>query len=103
MCASIRVRVPISQVRQRIAKVLLHLRSQNGELDGNAALPPLRGDLADLSGTEVETLVRHLRNFKDEGILDIPNSCQHFYSVVELHVLTFEMKIKAKFRGALNP
>lgn len=56
-------------VRERIAAVLVNLHEIYKGSTGKGIIPLSRGDLADLSGTVKETLVRTLREFKDEKLI----------------------------------
>lgn len=60
-------------VRERLADILLYLQHHFGtEEDGKTLKIRLsRKDMAALTGTANETLIRLLRNFKDEGLIDL--------------------------------
>lgn len=60
-------------VRERIAAVLGYLHEFYQEGPSEGTIPLNRGDLADLCGTVKETLVRVLREFKDEQLIQSPN------------------------------
>jgi CRP-like cAMP-binding protein len=64
------IELAYSSVRKKVANSLIHLAEKYGELELNI----LREDLASLTGTAKETVIRTLSDFKSEGLIDIDNN-----------------------------
>lgn len=61
-------------VRERLAKVLLELGEGFGNHDGQGVFVPIRltrGDLAELAGCRVETVIRTLSAWRSEDLVDV--------------------------------
>lgn len=71
-----------NSVRRRAASTLLYLYDQ-----GNRDINLLREDLAALTGTAKETLIRTLTDFKNEGLIDIRDGIISILKVEKLRVL----------------
>lgn len=59
-----------ASVRKRIAKALLYLHDLY-QLENREEIEIMRDDLANIAGAAKETIVRTLRDFKDEGLISI--------------------------------
>lgn len=71
-----------NSVRRRAASTLLYLYDQ-----GNRDINLLRDDLAALTGTAKETLIRTLTDFKNEGLIDIRDGVISILKVEKLRAL----------------
>lgn len=71
-----------NSVRRRAASTLLYLYDQ-----GNRDINLLRDDLAALTGTAKETLIRTLTDFKNEGLIDIRDGIISILKVEKLRAL----------------
>ncbi len=71
-----------NSVRRRAASTLLYLYDQ-----GNHDINLLRDDLAALTGTAKETLIRTLTDFKNEGLIDIRDGTISILKLEKLRAL----------------
>jgi CRP/FNR family transcriptional regulator, polysaccharide utilization system transcription regulator len=60
-----------SSVRRKVANAILQYYRKN---ESNSTMHILRDDLASISGSAKETVIRTLSDFKNEGIIDIEDS-----------------------------
>lgn len=68
------VRLAYNSVRKRIAEALLTLQKRYSKEGENLNMAIAREDLAGLVGTSVETAVRTLTDFKEEGLIAVNGS-----------------------------
>lgn len=57
---------------ERVATLLLDLHHQAGSTDDSVPLPMTRQEIAELLGTTIETVSRHLAAFKRAGLIALP-------------------------------
>jgi CRP/FNR family transcriptional regulator, polysaccharide utilization system transcription regulator len=61
-----------SSVRRRVARAILEFEKRFNENDDSSfSMKTSRENLASMAGTTTETLIRTLRDFKEEGLVDI--------------------------------
>lgn len=68
------LRLAYNSVRKRVAEALLILQKRYASEGENLNMPVAREDIAGMVGTSVETAVRTLSDFKDEGLIAIKGS-----------------------------
>ncbi len=82
------IKLAYDSVRQKVAKSLIALYEKY-ETDEKANISILREDLANLSGTAKETVIRTLTDFKEEGLIKIEGNEIVIDDINLLHNLRF--------------
>jgi len=66
------VQLAYDSLRKRVARTLLLIRDKyNKNIEGNFSIHIRREELANLTGTSTESLIRTLSDFKNEGLISI--------------------------------
>lgn len=79
------IKLAYNSVRKRVSEALLKFYEKQN--DPNALLKVSREDLSNVAGTSLETAIRTLSDFKDEGLIDITGGKIRFLNIQKLQSL----------------
>jgi CRP-like cAMP-binding protein len=79
------IKLAYNSVRKRVSESLLKFREK--QIDPNALLKVTREDLSNVAGTSLETAIRTLSDFKEEGLIDITGGKIRFLELKKLESL----------------
>ncbi|SOE23569.1 cAMP-binding domain of CRP or a regulatory subunit of cAMP-dependent protein kinases [Spirosomataceae bacterium TFI 002] len=79
------IKLAYNSVRKRVSESLLKFREK--QADPSALLKVTREDLSNVAGTSLETAIRTLSDFKEEGLIDITGGKIRFLNIQKLESL----------------